>query len=582
MMPGREHTMNNKRHKHGGDIYSEACTLDYSANINPLGPPSSVIEAVYRSMEQIVNYPDVQCRKLCHAIAEHEYVKEEQVICTNGASELLYAFAAALKPKKALLLEPGFAEYEAALSAVGCEIFYYPLGEEKGYALDLAYLEALSDDLDMIILCNPNNPTGVLIQQPLLVRIAEKCEKYGIHFLLDECFHEFLMAPDSYSMRTFLERFPHLFLVDAFTKIYAIPGLRLGYGLSADADLMEKIRDVIQPWSVSIPAQEAGIAALSEDTYVHNTRWLIREERKYLARALHLLEMETFDSQANYLFFKGPEDLEEQCQKRGLLIRDCSNYRGLSGGYYRIAVRRREENERLLAALVQVTGSSVVENGKEDKKPAAVPDGIEYVMPQEIEKRSFSIIEEELQLRGITLPVEEAMVTKRVIHTSADFSYAQTMTYSTGAVETAKWLITEGADIVTDTNMALSGINKRVLARYGGSVHCFMADEDVAREAKERGVTRATVSMERAAKIEKPVIFAIGNAPTALIQLYGMIEEGYRPAFIIGVPVGFVNVEAAKELILQTKIPHIVNRGRKGGSNVAAAICNAILYELGR
>ena len=150
-----------------------------------------------------------------------------------------------------------------------------------------------------------------------------------------------------------------------------------------------------------------------------------------------------------------------------------------------------------------MTGSSVVENGKEDQSRAAVPDGIEYVMPQEIEKRSFSIIEEELQLRGITLPVEEAMVTKRVIHTSADFSYAQTMTYSTGAVETAKWLITEGADIVTDTNMALSGINKRVLARYGGSVHCFMADEDVAREAKERGVTRATVSMERAAKDRK-------------------------------------------------------------------------------
>ena len=363
MMPGREHTMNNKRHKHGGDIYSEACTLDYSANINPLGPPSSVIEEVYRSMEQIVNYPDVQCRKLCHAIAEHEYVKEEQVICTNGASELLYAFAAALKPKKALLLEPGFAEYEAALSAVGCEILYYPLGEEKGYALDLAYLEALSDDLDMIILCNPNNPTGVLIQQPLLVRIAEKCEKYGIHFLLDECFHEFLMAPDSYSMRTFLERFPHLFLVDAFTKIYAIPGLRLGYGLSADADLLEKIRDVIQPWSVSIPAQAAGIAALSEDTYVHNTRWLIREERKYLARALHLLEMETFDSQANYLFFKGPEDLEEQCRKRGLLIRDCSNYRGLSKGYFRIAVRTREENDQLIKIFQDIIREKQKESG---------------------------------------------------------------------------------------------------------------------------------------------------------------------------------------------------------------------------
>ena len=144
-------------------------------------------------------------------------------------------------------------------------------------------------------------------------------------------------------------------------------------------------------------------------------------------------------------------------------------------------------------------------------------------------------------------------------------------------------MIKNGADIVTDTNMALAGINKKVLARYGGEAHCFMAEEEVARIAKERKVTRATISMEKAAQINKPVIFAIGNAPTALIQLYEMIQtEGFLPAFIIGVPVGFVNVEAAKELILQTEIPHIVNRGRKGGSNVAAAICNAILYELGR
>ena len=175
------------------------------------------------------------------------------------------------------------------------------------------------------------------------------------------------------------------------------------------------------------------------------------------------------------------------------------------------------------------------------------------------------------------------MVTKRVIHTSADFEYAQTMTYSPNAVAIAKELIQNGADIVTDTNMALAGINKRTLARHGGEAHCFMADEDVARIAKERKVTRATVRMEKAAGIQKPVIFAVGNAPTALIQLYEMIQRGtFRPAFIIGVPVGFVNVEAAKELIFETDIPYIVNRGRKGGSNVAAAICNAILYELGR
>ena len=208
-------------------------------------------------------------------------------------------------------------------------------------------------------------------------------------------------------------------------------------------------------------------------------------------------------------------------------------------------------------------------------------ENLEYVLPGDIEKRSFEIISRELEERNIVLPKDQELVTKRVIHTSADFDYAETMTYSEHAVEIAKELIRNGADIVTDTNMALAGINKKVLARYGGTAHCFMADEEVAKEAKERKVTRATVSMEKAAAIEKPVIFAIGNAPTALISLYELMEQtGFRPAFIIGVPVGFVNVVAAKELILKTDVPHIVNRGRKGGSNVAAAICNAILYQL--
>ena len=208
-------------------------------------------------------------------------------------------------------------------------------------------------------------------------------------------------------------------------------------------------------------------------------------------------------------------------------------------------------------------------------------ENIEYVRPQDIEKRSFAIISKELEEKGIVLPKEQELVTKRAIHTSADFDYAKTMTYSAHAVGIAKKLIQNGADIVTDTNMALAGVNKKELAKYGGEAHCFMAEEEVAKIAKERGVTRAAVSMEKAAQIEKPVIFAIGNAPTALIELYEMIQCGkYRPAFIIGVPVGFVNVEAAKDLILKTDVPYIINRGRKGGSNVAAAICNALLYEL--
>lgn len=210
-------------------------------------------------------------------------------------------------------------------------------------------------------------------------------------------------------------------------------------------------------------------------------------------------------------------------------------------------------------------------------------NGIEHLQPEEIEKRSFEIISEELNRRGIRLPEEQEMITKRVIHTTADFDYTQTLCYSENAVAVIKELILNGADIVTDTNMALAGINKKALAGFGGKAHCFMAEEKTARLAQERKTTRASVSMEMAAEIAKPVIFAIGNAPTALIQLYEMMQSGvWKPAFVIGVPVGFVNVEAAKELIMQTDVPYIINRGRKGGSNVAAAICNAILYELGR
>ena len=206
---------------------------------------------------------------------------------------------------------------------------------------------------------------------------------------------------------------------------------------------------------------------------------------------------------------------------------------------------------------------------------------IEFVLPNEIEKRSFEIITKELQEKGLSVPEDEAPITKRVIHTSADFDYAKTMRYSDGAIEKIRQLIKSGAHIVTDTNMALSGINKKKLSQYGGQVHCFMADEDVAAEAKERQVTRATVSMERAAGLNVPVIFAVGNAPTALISLYEMMEAGkFTPEFVIGVPVGFVNVVAAKELFLNSDVPYIINEGRKGGSNIAAAIVNAVLYTM--
>ena len=208
---------------------------------------------------------------------------------------------------------------------------------------------------------------------------------------------------------------------------------------------------------------------------------------------------------------------------------------------------------------------------------------IEHVRPADIEKRSFEIITEILGERK--LDPENELVIKRVIHTSADFDYADNLVFSEHAVTRGIEAIKGGCDIVTDTQMAKSGISKTTLARLGGEVHCFIADEDVAAEAKERGVTRAVVSMEKAARLDKPCIFAIGNAPTALIRLKELIEEGafaHEPPLVIGVPVGFVNVVESKELFMESKVPYIIARGRKGGSNVAAAICNAMIYQITR
>ena len=208
---------------------------------------------------------------------------------------------------------------------------------------------------------------------------------------------------------------------------------------------------------------------------------------------------------------------------------------------------------------------------------------LQRVLPNEIEQRSFEIITQELRERGEQdkiLP-ENELVVKRVIHTTADFDYVDSLCISEGAVAKGIRALQNGACIVTDTQMAKAGINKRKLAQLGGEVFCFISDEDVAQKAKEQGSTRATDSMEKAAALNRPLIFAIGNAPTALVKLYELIEERkLKPELIIGVPVGFVNVVEAKELILQTGVPHIVARGRKGGSNVAAAICNAMLYQI--
>lgn len=591
---------------HGGDIYRNQIRLDFSVNTNPLGMPDSVREALHQAVEEAEHYPDIHAKELTKAVAERLRISEKRLVFGNGASELFHAVLHAVKPSKILIPVPSFLGYEEAAKAMDCEVIFYEMKKEEKFSLTERILDTLDESISLVFLANPNNPVGNLVEPELIFKIAEKCRQCDITLVLDECFMELTGKEMTHSFFNQLDEFPNVVVVRAFTKLYAIPGVRLGY-LICEQTLAEKIRLQLPEWNLSVFAQRAGVAAIKEQEYVARAVVCIQTQRLFLREELKAAGCNVFDSDADYLLFYSEKKLYELFLQRGILIRDCSNFRGLQRGYYRIAVKSEEQNRIFADVLREIHGNaqavermdrmkeeSKEKNDRVKEQESAGKNGataqlvhktgaVEFVLPGEIEGRSFAIITKELEERGIMIPREQEPVTKRVIHTSADFGYADTLTFSENAVAVAKHLIRTGADIVTDTNMALSGVNKKVLEAYGGMAHCFMADEEVAGEAKERKVTRAVVSMEHAAKLDKPVIFAIGNAPTALIRLYELICDGiYRPAFIIGVPVGFVNVEVAKEMILHTDVPCIVNRGRKGGSNVAAAICNALLYEVRR
>lgn len=591
---------------HGGDIYRNQIRLDFSVNTNPLGMPDPVKEALHQAVEEAENYPDIRAQALSAAVAEQLQVRKEQLVFGNGASELFHAVLHAIKPSKILIPAPSFLGYEEAAKAIDCEVIFYEMKKEENFCLTDRILDVLDENISLVFLANPNNPVGNLVEPELIFQIAEKCRQCDITLVLDECFMELTGKEQTYSFLKRLDEFPNVVVIRAFTKLYAIPGVRLGY-LVCEQNLAEKIRLQLPEWNLSVFAQRAGVAAIKEQEYIARAVVCIQTQRQFLLEELQAAGCSVFDSDADYLLFYSEMPLYELFLQRGILIRDCSNFRGLQRGYYRIAVKSEEQNRMFAEVLREIHENAqaaeridLMKEKSEERndrvkgqecigKTGATAQlvhktgAVEFVLPGDIEGRSFAIITKELAERGIVIPEEQEPVTKRVIHTSADFGYADTLTFSENAVAVAKSLIRNGADIVTDTNMALSGINKKVLETYGGMAHCFMADEEVAKEAKERRVTRAVISMEHAAKLDKPVIFAVGNAPTALIRLYELISDGiYRPAFIIGVPVGFVNVEVAKEMILHTDVPCIVNRGRKGGSNVAAAICNALLYEVRR
>lgn len=342
-----------KENVHGGDVYQDRIDLDFSVNINPLGTPETVREAVREAAARIECYPDPYCRKLVRAIADAEQIPVEMVLCGNGAAELIYAFCQAAEPGKAIVPAPSFAEYELALSGSGSRIRRYFLRQDLDFMLDEGFLSFLQrEQPDALFLCNPNNPDGREIPHGLLLKILELSRELQVRVLLDECFAD--LSDHQISAKESLAAFPNLFLLKAFTKNYAMAGVRLGYGLCSDPLFLKKMSDAVQPWNISVPAQEAGIAALQDRSTIEKARQIILRQKAWLSMQLQACGLSVYPSEANYILVQGPEGLERELRKRGIAIRGCADYPGLGSGWYRIAVKLPEENQTLIETMRKI------------------------------------------------------------------------------------------------------------------------------------------------------------------------------------------------------------------------------------
>ena len=338
------------REKYGRDV------VDFSANVSPLGMPTAVAQAIGEAAYHADRYPDPLCRELCAAIARAESVPVEWVLCGNGAADLIFRLALSVRPRRALILAPTFAEYAAALETAGCEICRYELSEQNDFALTPEFANAIDENVDMVFLCQPNNPTGQVANRALMRQILNKCQAMGAWLAVDECFLDFLLDGDAYTMMRELGGAENLFILKAFTKLYGMAGVRLGYGFCADETLLARMRNAGQPWAVSSLAQAAGMAALEQTEYVEQVRLLIEEERPYLQAGLQALGLRVISGKANYLLFRATRTLGEEMERRGVVLRGCGNYPGLDDTWYRTAVRTRRENDILLQTLREVLG----------------------------------------------------------------------------------------------------------------------------------------------------------------------------------------------------------------------------------
>lgn len=359
---------------HGGDVYRNKVHTDFSVNVNPLGIPEQVREALTEAVARVQAYPDVKCEELRGKLAGRYGLGTENVLCGNGASELISAVCCWKKPKKALLLAPGFSGYARALRAQGCRITHFYLRKDEEFSLSEGMADKLRDAIkggsfELFFLANPANPTGKLTDLETIRMLARTCKEAGTILVVDECFMELTEEPESYSMTKDVLEYGNVLVLRAFTKSFAIPGIRLGYLLCGDKEIAGKISMQLPEWNVSVLAQAAGMAAMEQEGYLSASKAFVKTQRDYLEKGLRKLGAKVIQSDANFiLFLWRDEALYDQLLERGFLIRDCSDYEGLGKGYYRIAVKNRMENETLLQAMEAIQESQKRDNKQKEKR----------------------------------------------------------------------------------------------------------------------------------------------------------------------------------------------------------------------
>ena len=353
-------------HIHGGNVeeiakrygLGEEKITDFSANINPLGPPPRVIKALKKNLDSIARYPNPEAVDLRKELSKYLRINPENIIAGNGAIELIHLICRTLKPQKALVVVPTFCEYEFALKSVGCKISFLTLRSDDDFGLNVKGLIAHLKRIDLLFLCNPNNPTGQLISKADMLRIIDAAQEKGIFVVLDEVFMDFVEKAETLIYEAVKRK--NLFIIRSLTKFFALPGIRIGYGVG-NKKLLEKLKIHKEYWSVNALAQLAGIAALKDKEYIQRTKRLIRKERKFLYRRLSKINgLKPYPSATNFILCRlntnkiDSKNLQEKLIQKNILIRDCSSFRSLNNRYIRIAVRTRKENLCLVDSLLNI------------------------------------------------------------------------------------------------------------------------------------------------------------------------------------------------------------------------------------